>query len=229
MSGFGQHANVSYWREAAGERRLRAAITCVAAFAAAPRSLSPDQLTAGQKMSLTDLASLGSFVSGVAVVISFGFLGLQIRQNNRNQRSLIQQGRADNSLDLMLRLTEPHLQESMMRGRAGDLTMTAAQIDAFVRAWIATFSIWEDSFLQRQHGTIDRASLAADAANHRVYLAFPGCRAAWRTVRGQFTGPFQAYLDEMVRDTPPAAPPDVAMTWKSHVADDVARIGLASV
>ena len=175
-------------------------------------------------MSLSDLASLGSFVSGVAVVVSFVFLGLQIRQNNRNQRSLIQQGRADNSLELMLRLTEPHLQESMMRGRAGDVAMTPAQIDAFIRAWIATFSVWEDGFLQRLGGTIDRASLAADAANHRVYLSYPGCRAAWRTVRGQFTGAFRDHLDAMVRETPPANPPDVAATWKAFVADDRAKL-----
>jgi hypothetical protein len=174
-------------------------------------------------MSLSDLASLGSFVSGVAVVVSFVFLGLQIRQTNRNQRSVIQQGRADNNLELMLRLTEPHLQESMMRGRAGDLTMSAAQIDAFVRAWIATFSVWEDGFLQRQRGTIDRDSLAADAANHRVFLSYPGCRAAWRTTRGQFTGAFRDYLDGMVRDTPPANAPDVAATWKAFVAEDMAR------
>ena len=175
-------------------------------------------------MSLSDLASLGSFVSGLAVLISFVFLSLQIQQNNRNQRSLIQQGRAGNSLELMLRLTEPHLQESMMRGRAGDLTMSPAQIDAFVRAWIATFSVWEDSFLQRQAGAIDDASLASDAANHRVYLSYPGCRAAWRTVRGQFTGGFRDYLDGVVQETPPVAPPDVAATWRTFVTEDVAKL-----
>ena len=37
-------------------------------------------------MSLSDLASIGSFVGGAAVVVSFLFLGLQIRQGNRNQR-----------------------------------------------------------------------------------------------------------------------------------------------
>ena len=175
-------------------------------------------------MSLSDLASLGSFVSGVAVVVSFAFLGFQIRQANRNQRSQIQQGRAGAGLDLMLRLTEPHLQESMMRGRAGDMSLEPAQIDAFVRAWIATFSIWEDSFLQRKTGTIDSASLASDAANHRVYLSYPGCRAAWRVVRGQFTGAFRDYLDGVVRDTPPARPPDVAAAWKAFVSEDVARL-----
>src|SRR5437763_10050808 len=99
-------------------------------------------------MSLSDLASLASVVSGLAVVVSFVFLALQIRQANRNQRSLIQQGRADNAVEMMLRLTDPALHESMMRGRVGDLTMAPAQIDAFVRAWIATFSLWEDDYLQ---------------------------------------------------------------------------------
>ena len=175
-------------------------------------------------MSLSDLASLGTFVSGVAVIVSFVFLGLQIRQNNRNQRSLIQQGRADNNLELMLRLTEPHLQETVMRGRAGDLTLAPAQIDAFVRAWIATFSLWEDGFLQRKRGTIDSDSFAADEANHRVLMSYPGCRAAWRTARGQFTGPFRDYIDAMVRDLPPTPAPDVATTWKAFVAEDLAKV-----
>jgi hypothetical protein len=175
-------------------------------------------------MSLSDLASLGSFISGIAVVFSFVFLGLQIRQANRNQRSLIQQGRADNMVELMLRLTDPSLQESMMRGRAGDLAMTSAQVDAFVRAWIATFSLWEDSFLQHLAGTIDPASHVSNAATHRVYLSYPGCRAAWKTSRGQFTGAFRDYLDTVVRDTPPAQPPDVAAVWKAFVAEDQADL-----
>ncbi len=175
-------------------------------------------------MSLSDLASLGSFVSGVAVVVSFVFVGLQIRQNNRNQQSLIQQGRADNNLELMLRLTEPHLQETAMRGRAGDLTLTANQIDAFVRAWIATFSLWEDGFLQHRRGAIGHDSFAADEANHQVLMSYPGCRAAWRTARGQFTGAFRDYIDAMVRDLPPAPAPDVAAAWKSFVAEDLARL-----
>jgi hypothetical protein len=175
-------------------------------------------------MSLSDLASIGSFVSGLAVVVSFAFLGLQIRQNNRNQRSLIQQGRADHSAALMLRLIEPSLQASMIRGRAGDLTMEPAQVDAFVRAWTATFSLWEDDFLQRRAGTIDRASQAAAEVTHRVMLSYPGCRAAWKTVRGQYAGGFGDYLDAVVHDTPLTAPPDVAATWKAFVAEEQAGL-----
>jgi len=44
-------------------------------------------------MSLSDLAAVGSFISGIAVFLSFIFLALQLRQANRNQRSLMQQAR----------------------------------------------------------------------------------------------------------------------------------------
>ena len=44
-------------------------------------------------MSLSDLASLGSFVSGLAVMISLIYLAVQIRQAERNQKAMIQQGR----------------------------------------------------------------------------------------------------------------------------------------
>lgn len=45
-------------------------------------------------MSLADLALIASLLSSVAVLVSLLFLGVQIRQSNRNQRSLMQQGEA---------------------------------------------------------------------------------------------------------------------------------------
>jgi len=60
-------------------------------------------------MSLSDLASLGSFVSGVAVLISLIYLALQVRQAEKNQRSLMQQGQANRICDLLLRNSDPSL------------------------------------------------------------------------------------------------------------------------
>jgi hypothetical protein len=51
-------------------------------------------------MSLSDLASLGSFVSGVAVLASLVYFQLrqvnaQVRQTEKNQQALIRQARTD--------------------------------------------------------------------------------------------------------------------------------------
>jgi len=46
-------------------------------------------------MSLTDLASIGSFVSGIAVVVSLIYLALQVRHAHKAQRALMHQARTE--------------------------------------------------------------------------------------------------------------------------------------
>ena len=43
-------------------------------------------------MTLSDLAAIGSLVSGLAVLVSLVYVSIQIRQTERNQRALINQG-----------------------------------------------------------------------------------------------------------------------------------------
>ena len=76
-------------------------------------------------MSLSDLAAIGSFVSGIAVVFSFVFLALQIRQSNLNQRSLIQQGRSTRRIELLLRRADPDLSDIMERAFRGDPSLSS--------------------------------------------------------------------------------------------------------
>jgi hypothetical protein len=77
-------------------------------------------------MSLSDLASLGSFVSGVAVVATLVFLGLQMRQTNLNQRALMQQGRSARTADSMLRISEAS--EVFVRGMRETLPATSVNL-----------------------------------------------------------------------------------------------------
>ena len=75
-------------------------------------------------MSLADLASLAS---SVAVVVSLLFLGLQIRQSNRNQRSLMQQGRSARNVELLSRLSDPRVSDVISRAANGE-TLTEQAI-----------------------------------------------------------------------------------------------------
>ena len=78
-------------------------------------------------MSLSDLAAVGSFLSGIAVVFSFAFLALQMRQANLNQRSLMQQGRTGRTIDVLMRLTDPILSATAVRAFRGDPAMSDAE------------------------------------------------------------------------------------------------------
>src|SRR5215469_13035796 len=62
----------------------------------------------GALMSLSDLASLGSFVSGVAVLASLVFLyfqlrqiGLQVKQAEKNQQASIRQARVTRGVEML--------------------------------------------------------------------------------------------------------------------------------
>jgi hypothetical protein len=85
-------------------------------------------------MSLSDLASIGSFVSAVAVVVTLAFLTLQMRQTNRNQRALMQQGRSARVADSVLKTAEPAMSERHTRGAAGDRSMTEAEVWSYRRS-----------------------------------------------------------------------------------------------
>jgi len=175
-------------------------------------------------MSLSDLAAIGNFTSGVAVIVSFVFLAMQIRQGNRNQRALMQQGRAGRTVELLLRLAEPGLHESMMLGERGDRAMEPAKADAFVRIMIAVFVNWEDAFLQNLAGAIDPAGRAADETVMRSILSSPASRAAWKTVRYQFGGDYRDYIDAMIRQGELTPPVELGAAWKVHLADELERL-----
>jgi len=74
-------------------------------------------------MSISDLAAIGSFVSGIAVAVTLVFLVIQIRQTNRNQRSLMQQGHLTMLVDASMRWAEPAMQNLIVRAEACDATM----------------------------------------------------------------------------------------------------------
>src|SRR5215469_6067960 len=128
-------------------------------------------------MSLSDLASLGSFVSGVAVLLSFVFLALQLRQANVNQRALIQMGRVGRVVDSVYRqIEEPELRSLVSRGRRGDTTMSPEELEVFQLQSYAVFLNFEDTFLQFRAGTIDPAAWEVAIVRLKYLFANPGLR-----------------------------------------------------
>jgi hypothetical protein len=74
-------------------------------------------------MSLSQLAEIGSFTSGVAILASLIFLYFQLRQINqqvkqaeKNQQSAIRQGRASRSVSIVLTGIEPSLADAFVKG-----------------------------------------------------------------------------------------------------------------
>jgi len=169
-------------------------------------------------MSLSDLAALGSFISGIAVVVTLVLLLVQTRQTLRNQRSLMQQGRTARIIDVIYRQTEPQLMDVMVRGRAGDTTLEPLQIETFLAVARASLISMEDTYLQHQLGTIDPAVWKTSTSRLADLLAQPGTRAAWNGYRPAFSRDFVEHCDRLIAGAPLVSPSDRVAKWKADVA-----------
>ncbi|HLJ52008.1 MAG TPA: hypothetical protein VKT24_01410 [Rhizomicrobium sp.] len=125
-------------------------------------------------MTLSDLASLGSFVSGVAVLVSLVFLFFQLRQlnaqvaqNTRHARALVWQEATARGVNLMIATADRDLCSAYIRGNGEEPTPDAIAHRQFIlQARAAALSI-EDLFRQWEDG------LMSDARWDRTRRSYP--------------------------------------------------------
>jgi len=153
-------------------------------------------------MTLSDIASLGSLVSGIAVLISLIFLSLQVKQSERNQQAVIRQGRTGRSVDITLAQTEPSVADATVKGRLCAADITATQASQFLGICAAIFSNFEDGFYQHKDGRLNDSAFDSLVVAMRSTFRFPGNRAMWTIIRGQYGSEYVDCVDKIVSETP---------------------------
>jgi hypothetical protein len=175
-------------------------------------------------MSLSDLASLGSFVSGFAVLTSLIYLALQVRQTERNQQISIRHSRASRTVELHLALADPAVATAWLHGSASPQQMTQTELGQFINLCRAHFFHFEDSFYQREEGLLNDDAFETVVAGARLVARSPGVRAAWRIARANFGGRFLVFMDEVVATSAVQPPVDLSLeAWKVAFASEASR------
>jgi len=177
---------------------------------------------------LTALAAIGNFVSGIAVVFSFLFLALQIRQANRNQRSLMQHGRTERVVELLMRYSDPELADVVLRTFRGDVGLNDAEYFAFYAVAGSLFWTYEDSYLQFRGGTLDTESWESDRLTLSGLLTNPAYRAAWRASRENIGGEYRDFVDSLMRETRPKPSRDIAAVMRKYITEEMAEAKAAA-
>jgi hypothetical protein len=170
-------------------------------------------------MSLSDLAAIGSFVSGVAVLISLIYLALQIRQAAANQRGTMHQMRAALSTDVMLRIAEPELLPAFRAGLTGSPDISEAQFWQYYYAASAILRATENAFAQYRDGLVSETHFASAKASARSFLSYPGYRALWQASRLGREAGFRDFMDSLEREVSVRPPPELYQDWKSRLKD----------
>ena len=175
-------------------------------------------------MSLSDLASLGNLIGGIAVLVSLLYLSVQVRQNSKHTRALIQQGRALRGWEFNMRLADAStsLAQVWISGRSADTTMTEEQEVRYLSICRAAFLAHEDSFRQHRAGLYEDAAYEGSLLILKSRVTHPGMRAAWRILRNTFDPEFREAVDGIVRATPPHAPSQAQL--KDEFAHELKRM-----
>jgi hypothetical protein len=179
-------------------------------------------------MSLSDLAALGSFVSGIAVLISLVYLSLQIRQAEKNQQAAIRQGRVARIVDLGIAACEPSAADAFDLGNSGSESLTRTQIAQYRHLSRCVFYNWEDSFYQHKEGLLDEAGFRNFINSARSGLTMTGLRVAWKQNRDSYGKEFAALIDKIIAETALAPTPDPVAAWKSDLAAEKAMAAASS-
>lgn len=172
-------------------------------------------------MTLTDLASIGSLISSVAVLLSLIYLAQQTRQNSKHTRALIQQGRALQSIDMPERCAEnPVLAAIRLRGDEGDTSLDRVEFSQYWLMRVAIFWLWEDQFYQHKDGLLESDRFAGTVRVMESQFRTPGCRYTWKLARVGFASEFQAFMDDVMSRTQ-AARFDQLASWKAGIGAEL--------
>jgi len=184
----------------------------------------------GVHVSLSDLASIGSLVSGVAVLISLVFLYFQLRQVNaqvrqteRNQRSLINQGATARSIAANAWLSEPHM--SAVFGKAMSEPDALSDVEVFQLAALLRNAMlgFQDSVVQHRSGLADDITLRHAEASLRFFLSVPAVRALYRMFASTYAPDLRTVVDRIIAETPENASIQMAAQLRDLLAER--RIG----
>jgi hypothetical protein len=177
-------------------------------------------------MSLSDYASVGNIIGALAVVVSLIYLGLQIRQNTRHAQAVIQQSRCALLSEHSMRIADSHALDAYMRGMAGDTNLAPVEQAQFIFLCRSMFLIAEDHFLQNRVGLLTKDAWITFVSTVQSAMGSCGYRAAWKANRSMFGQEFRAFMDEMMRVTPPEAfgPIRLGQIFQTTLAEELALL-----
>lgn len=151
-------------------------------------------------MSLSEIASIATAISGFAVTVSLIYLAIQTRQNVRHTTALIHQGTAARTTAILLGWMNADAAAAWIEGNGGTPTpelIRKQQFDCYCRTAMIAM---EDYFSQHQLGLLSEEHYSRGIASFRARLKEPGLRAHWlrqRELLAKAAPTYCAFVDSL--------------------------------
>ena len=158
----------------------------------------------GALMSLSDLASLGSFVSGLAILVSLIFVAWQLRQNTEAVRASSSQAHEVELHDVLRPIIENDDVAELFR-IGFERGLRALSDNQRVRYMVIMSGIsryYQASWLRWHRGRLDKAQWHSVESNFRDLFPHAGFQEYWRVRQNWYSPEFRAWVDSLPKATP---------------------------
>jgi hypothetical protein len=150
-------------------------------------------------MDLTQLANLGEFIGGVAVLVTLVYLALQVRQNTR----ALSTNRHQEMLAYLRDVWQPYIEQPEFTKliRTCEATPAAVDEDEWNRFGMYAFEIfamWEAAYISHRNGLLDDQFWNGWKGAGSLMWSGPGYRKFWNEYRDGHTPIFQDYIDSEI-------------------------------
>lgn len=150
-------------------------------------------------MSLSDLASIGSLLSGVAVVVSLVYLALQVRHAEKTQRALMHQARTERLVNASLQCMHADIAD-MTTKMVNGIELSPREVMQAYYYMRTQVVVVEDALWQHEAGFLDKDSADTAVLNFQRVMLFPAARTAWLMQRPQLPPAVRDRFDEIVAE-----------------------------
>jgi len=144
------------------------------------------------------VAAVSDVLAALAVIVTLGYVAVQIRQNTSALRSAATQGTHDQSAaqyDLLA--ANPELSDIFVRGLEVPDTLTRIETGRFYAFLLGVIFRFQNWYLQTQSQAIDKEHIESWARILRQISGMPGFKQFWADRRHLFT---PALVDHLERE-----------------------------
>ena len=166
-------------------------------------------------MSLEQLANIGEFIGGIAVIASIIYLAIQIRQNTKLVKSSTLATNTQNWSSMLVNLASLDKSDAYMNGMLGKEDISPAQFLQFIQIARAMLVSFETQYHQYLEGALDKQIyLGYERACRDQILAFPGFQMVWKITRDGFSPQFAELVDRLIGELDETASFRLVSEWQ---------------
>ena len=151
-------------------------------------------------MTLEDFGNLGEFVGSLAVVASFIYLAIQVRQNTRAVRnSTVQEIGRDLAAGMDQLNPNPELNRIWYDGLRDFGALSQEEQRRFATYLTSVLRRYENLLYQTQHGTLDSDAWVGVRKQLGFAFSQPGTVAWWNKAKNLFHPQLVEFIDNEIR------------------------------